>query len=106
MGTSSTFEINTEVDNGNARIAMSGEADFTRAGVIDDAVDKVMREEPKSLVIDLDGLTLIASLAIGALVSCASSVRKRGGTVKTINVGDNVSEVLMIANLGGILGME
>ena len=102
----SKFEINTSVDNGKAVVKLSGDADFTRVGIIDEEIKKVVREQPTDVTFDLAGLRIIASMGIGALVELSSSVRKRGGKVKTINAGPEIVELLNMVRLEDILGLE
>jgi len=106
MPTESNFAMNTSVENGKAVVKISGDADFTRVGIVDDEIKKVLKQQPKEVVFDLAGLRLIASMGIGALVELSSSVRKRGGKVKTINAGPAIVELLTMVRLEEILGLE
>ena len=106
MATESNFSIETSVENSTAVIRLSGDGDFTRVGVIDDEIKKVIKEQPDDVTFDLDGLRLLASMGIGALVELATSVRKRGGKVRTINAGPEIVELITMVRLEEILGLE
>ena len=106
MATESKFAIESSVENGKAVVRMSGDADFTRVGLIDEEIKELVREQLKEVVFDLEGLRMIASMGIGGLVELASNVRKRGGKVATINAGPEIIELLTMVRLEEILGLQ
>ena len=54
MATESTFSIETSVEDGKALVRLTGDADFTRVGVIDEEIKQVGKEAPTAVVVEED----------------------------------------------------
>lgn len=64
-----------------------------------DAVHRELEAGHRNVLIDLGGVTTIDSSGIGELVSTYTSVSKRGGKLKLLNIPDKVSDILQITQL-------
>jgi anti-sigma B factor antagonist len=72
-----------------------------------------LREKVKSLldrginhiILDLDSLEYMNSLGLGALLAVLVSVKKAGGVLSIINLGDKVRELFMITQANKIFNI-
>lgn len=64
-----------------------------------DAVHRELEAGHRNVLIDMGGVTTIDSSGIGELVSTYTSVSKRGGKLKLLNIPDKVSDILQITQL-------
>ncbi|HEX6202394.1 MAG TPA: STAS domain-containing protein [Thermoanaerobaculia bacterium] len=64
-----------------------------------EAVHRELEAGHRNVLIDMGGVTTIDSSGIGELVSTYTSVSKRGGKLKLLNIPDKVSDILQITQL-------
>ena len=76
------------------RIVVGKEATALR-----DKVSEVSAAGHKNLVFDLSGVDYIDSTGLGALVMCATTMRKNGGLVKLVNLTKRSIELLVMTRL-------
>jgi anti-sigma B factor antagonist len=53
----------------------------------------------KSILINLGGVSYVDSSGIGALVSCFTTTKNRGGQLKLLNLTTRIKDLLMITKL-------
>ena len=51
-----------------------------------DELNELIKESPKQLIIDLDGVEMVDSVGIGVLIATYNSLNKVGGDLQVINV--------------------
>jgi len=76
------------------RITVGKEATALREKVAELAVSKV-----RNLVFNMEGVDYIDSTGLGALVMCATTLRKTGGNVKLVNLNRRNIELLVMTRL-------
>jgi len=64
-----------------------------------DKVAELNAGEKRNLVFNLAGVDYIDSTGLGALVMCATTVRKAGGNVKLVNLNRRNIELLVMTRL-------
>lgn len=64
--------------------------------------DRITALAARNLVLDLAGIDFIDSTGLGALVVCATSLRKNGGNIKLLNLNRRNIELLVMTKLATI----
>ena len=81
----------------NGRITVGKEATALREKVAELAAANV-----RNLVFNLDGVDYIDSTGLGALVMCATTLRRTGGNVKLVNLNRRNIELLVMPKLATV----
>jgi anti-sigma B factor antagonist len=79
------------------RITVGPEATALR-----DKVSHLTAEGKRNIVLELSGVDFIDSTGLGALVICATSLRKLGGNVKLVNLNRRNIELLVMTKLATV----
>ena len=85
-------------------IEIAGRLDTTTAPVLDKTINEDM-EGTKDLILDLKGLEYISSAGLRVLLSAQKKMMKIG-SMKVVNVGEAVMEVLEMTGFADILEIE
>ena len=95
------------IDDGGstATITMVGRLDITGAEVIALPL-ATLSGSKNALVVDMAGVTFIASIGLRHLVSAAKAVGRRGGRLVLRNPSAAVAEVITTSGLGDLLLIE
>jgi anti-sigma B factor antagonist len=81
----------------SGRITVGPEATKLR-----ETVTQLSAEGKKNLVLELSKVDFIDSTGLGALVICATSLRKSGGAVKLVNLNRRNIELLVMTKLATV----
>jgi anti-sigma B factor antagonist len=81
----------------NGRITVGSEASALR-----DKCTQLAAEGKKNLVLELSKVDFIDSTGLGALVMCATGLRKTGGNVKLVNLNRRNVELLVMTKLATV----
>jgi anti-sigma B factor antagonist len=81
----------------NGRITMGSEATALR-----EKIAQVTAEGKRSLVLEMAAVDFIDSTGLGALVICATSLRKAGGQMKLVAVNRRNVELLLMTKLATV----
>jgi anti-sigma B factor antagonist len=87
------------------RLQIDGALDALTARDVRPVFDQVVAEKPKRVTVDLDGLTLIDSSGVGAIVSLFKRVKADGGQVVVVRAHDQPLAVLKLLKLDRIFGL-
>ena len=79
------------------RITVGSEATALR-----EKITEVSQQGGRNLDLNLAGVDYIDSTGLGALVMCATSIRKSGGAVKLVNVNRRNIELLVMTKLATV----
>jgi anti-sigma B factor antagonist len=82
------------------RITLGPEASALR-----DKVKELNEAGSRNVVLDLAGVDYIDSTGLGALVICATSLRKNGGNMKLVNMNRRNVELLIMTKLAAVFEM-
>jgi anti-sigma B factor antagonist len=81
----------------NGRITMGPEATTLR-----DTINQLTAEGKRNLVLEMAAVDFIDSTGLGALVMCATSLRKAGGQMKLVAVNRRNIELLLMTKLATV----
>jgi anti-anti-sigma factor len=73
---------------------------------VENSLNKILKEGPKKIVVDLSGLHLIDSSGIGILVVSSAQVRKLGGSFRLAGAVGSVANVLEMIGLNQVIPMD
>jgi anti-sigma B factor antagonist len=79
------------------RIVVGAEASALR-----EKVTKLNQEGKRNLVLNMQHVDFIDSTGLGALVICATSLRKNGGNIKLLNLNRRNIELLVMTKLATV----
>lgn len=96
----------TRVDLENElQLHIDGALDALTARDVRPIFDQVVADKPKKVTVDLEGLTLIDSSGVGAIVSLFKRVKADGGQVVVVRAHDQPLAVLKLLKLDKIFGL-
>jgi len=67
--------------------------------ILRDAIDELLAENRKKILLNLSGLAFLDSAGIGELVAGLKTARRFGAQLKLLNLGDRVYSTLDMARL-------
>ena len=70
---------------------------------VERAVEDLIRDSQKKIVLDLAGLTYIDSTGVGIIVMCYGKIRAAGGELRLAALQPRIQEVLKITKLDQIM---
>lgn len=91
----STLTITSEEKNGVWIMALSGSAAVADLGPLEIETTKMIAHNPEKLVIDVSGLSVLSSLAMGQFMTLAMHVKKNGGAAVIVAPEGNVRGALL-----------
>jgi anti-sigma B factor antagonist len=96
--------IRNDID-GTCQLHIEGALDALTARDIRPIFDAVVADKPKRVTVDLEGLTLLDSSGVGAIVSLFKRVKADGGAVVLTNARDQPLAVLKLLKLDRVFGL-
>ena len=87
------------------RLQIDGALDALTARDVRPIFDQVVADKPKRVTVSLEGLTLIDSSGVGAIVSLFKRVKADGGQVVVVGAQDQPLAVLKLLKLDRVLGL-
>ncbi len=72
------------------------------AGALRERVSSLNSAGTRNLILNLEGVDYIDSTGLGALVICATSLRKNGGNLKLVNLNRRNIELLVMTKLATV----
>ena len=92
---------------GVPRAAISGEVDHHRArAIMEELSRQIDLELPRSLTLDLEGVTFMDSSGIAVLLRAYRRLGELGGAVKVVHVPAQAGKVLRAAGLDKLMEFE
>ena len=99
------MQVTIEDQGPAARVVLAGRLDIAGADAV--ALPLATLSGAKnSIVIDMAGVTFIASIGLRHLVMAAKALARRGGSLKLVNANPVVVEVISSAGLAQMLPIE
>jgi anti-sigma B factor antagonist len=99
------MQITIDDQGPTARVGLTGRLDIAGADAIALPL-ATLSGAKQSIVIDMAGVTFIASIGLRHLVSAAKALARRGGSIKLVNANPVVVEVIISAGLAQMLPIE
>jgi anti-sigma B factor antagonist len=97
--------VNKVNNGGTLTAAISGRVDTTTAPVLE-AELKGSFEGCEALVLDFAKVEYISSAGLRVLLSSQKTMTKKGGTMKLVNVSDDIMEIFEVTGFTDILTIE
>jgi len=99
------MQVTIDDQGTTARVVLTGRLDIAGADVIALPLATVSGAKD-AVVIDMGGVTFIASIGLRHLVSAAKALARRGGSIKLVNANPVVVEVITSSGLAQMLPLE
>lgn len=87
-------------------VSVDGTLDLEAAPTLRDSLHSTIQSGGTNLVIDLGGVDVIDSTALGALISGLKAARKNGGNLRIAGPGERVKVMLELTGLDRIFKPE
>jgi anti-anti-sigma factor len=94
-----------ELPGGITRAVLVGRMDIDGALAVDDRF-RVLGRLKRNLIIDLSGVTFLASMGLRTVMVAARSLGELGGRVTIAGAQPNVEKVLATSGIGAMLGVH
>ncbi|HLH93060.1 MAG TPA: STAS domain-containing protein [Xanthobacteraceae bacterium] len=99
------MQVTIDDQGAAARVVLTGRLDIAGADAIALPL-ATLSGAKQSVVIDMAGVTFVASIGLRHLVSAAKALARRGGSIKLVSANPAVVEVITSAGLAQMLPME
>jgi len=86
-------------------ISVSGELDLHSVGGLQEALDEAISEKGELVVVDLGGVELIDSIALGALARASRRLRESSGALGVVASNADVVRAFEITSLDRVIPM-
>jgi anti-sigma B factor antagonist len=91
-----------DLPDGTCRVVLVGRFDIAGAQEID--LDfNVLAGAKRRIVVDLEGVTFLASMGLRTLLTCAKAIGRKGGHMVLFRPDPNVEKVLLVSGTSDIL---
>ena len=87
------------------KLHIEGALDACTIGEISPILDAAVADHPRRVTVDLDDVTLLDSMGVGAIVSLWKRVKAQGGKVVVVHAHAQPLLVLKLLRLEGVFGM-
>lgn len=91
------------LENGVVIVKLNGRLDLQGAQQIDLPLAGVTAAPTKHALIDISGVSFLASLGIRSLLATSKSISRRGGKMLLINPKPNVMEILEVSGVSSLI---
>ncbi|MBX3199659.1 MAG: STAS domain-containing protein [Labilithrix sp.] len=92
-------------ENGESRLEIDGALDALTVRDIRPVIDAVVADRPRRVTVDIQGLNLIDSSGVGAIVSLFKRVKANGGNVVVVGAKEQPLAVLKLLKLDTVFGL-
>ena len=96
------FELNVEITEGLAVLAVQGEVDMHSSPRVREAQSKALAESEKGIVIDLSGVGYMDSSGIATLIEGLQRARRDGRNFRLVGLTAAVRDVFDLARLADV----
>ncbi len=86
------------------RLKLTGKLDINGSAIVEIPI-ALAAKDSKAVIIDMSGVTFVASLGVRHLVMAAKSLGSRGGKLVLYALSEPVAETLGIMGIGDIIPM-
>ncbi|RDB58303.1 anti-sigma factor antagonist [Paraeggerthella hongkongensis] len=99
------MEIKTSYDDGAAVLELGGHLNTNTASELENALEPVL-ESTNRVVLDFDELEYFSSAGLRVLVAAQKKTMKADGTLRIVNVIDDIREVFDATGLSDVFDVE
>ena len=61
--------------------------------------NEILKNDPPKLLIDFDGVRMISSIGLGAIMEAGMAVKKQGGRIAVMHVSSHIKRLLVMSHL-------
>jgi len=97
------ISIKTQKENGHDLLIISGEVDASNSVMLDEAIQKLINDGSKSILVDGQGLEYISSAGLGVFMSYLEEFQERDIDLKIYSLTPRVYEVFKILGLDQLI---
>ncbi len=83
--------------------SLAGSIGIAETDILDREIDQIAQKQPKIVVLDLERLTFMNSLGMGAFVKLHQAIKPAGGAVRLANPSSFVAGVIKASKMEGVL---
>ena len=103
MGPTSHFRTEFDSNNGVVRVALSGELDIASSPLFEEALDAVIADGSRAVMIDLRDLTFIDSSGLRALLRARTQAESSGKGLILIGASDSAQRLFELTGMQHLL---
>jgi anti-anti-sigma factor len=93
------LEVTTQDSGGHMTVSLKGELDLSSVGKVEEELERVEKDGPSVLVLDLSQLSFLDSTGLRAVVTADERARSNGRRLVIIRGPDPVQRVFAITRL-------
>lgn len=97
------ISIETQKENGHDLLILRGEVDASNSVLLDEAIQKLINDGSKSILVDGQGLEYISSAGLGVFMSYLEDLQERDIDLKIYSLTPRVYEVFKILGLDQLI---
>ncbi len=97
------MEINTEKDGGTVVASPTGRLDGSNAREFQDALDAVVQDTERALILDFEQVSYISSAGLRVLLVTAKTLQGNGAELALCSLDDPIREVFGISGFDSII---
>ena len=97
------ISIETQKENGHDLLILTGEVDASNSVMLDEAIQKLINDGSKSILVDGQGLEYISSAGLGVFMSYLEDFQEREIDLKIYSLTPRVYEVFKILGLDQLI---
>jgi len=97
------LELTTETAGGTVRIALTGELDIAGATLVEQELERIERDAPATIVLDLRQLAFMDSTGLRVIVAADGRAREQGRRLVVVRGSDTVQRIIEMTRLDGRL---
>jgi anti-sigma B factor antagonist len=93
------LELTTETDGTTVRLALTGELDIAGAARVEQELDRIEREPPATIVLDLRELAFMDSTGLRVIVAADGRTREQARRLVIVRGSDTVQRIIEMTRL-------
>jgi len=93
------LELTTETDGATVRLALTGELDIAGAARVEQELERIEREPPATIVLDLRELAFMDSTGLRVIVAADSRAREQSRRLVIVRGSDTVQRIIEMTRL-------
>ncbi|MGD0272558.1 MAG: STAS domain-containing protein [Gaiellaceae bacterium] len=95
--------LTVQIAEGKLLISVSGELDLHSVGSLQNALDDAIEKTGETVVVDLGEVTLIDSIALGALARASRRLRESAGALAVVALNPDIVRAFEITSLDRVI---
>jgi anti-sigma B factor antagonist len=93
------LELTTETDGTTVRLALTGELDIAGAARVEQELERIEREPPTTIVLDLRELAFMDSTGLRVIVAADGRAREQARRLVVVRGSDTVQRIIEMTRL-------